>query len=97
MQFEYERNGKRETFLRSRSAGSFKSVLWTPAIYLHDKSRLNPSWVNRFLLLLTISLIGFVIFMLEIEMILAILVNKMYVANAVLHKHTLDFAWLLCD
>lgn len=50
-------------------------------IYLHDKSRLNPSSTKRFLLLLTISLIGFVIFMLDIEMILAILVKKMYLAK----------------
>lgn len=34
--------------------------------YIHVRSRLNLSSVYRFLLLLTISLIGFVIFMLEI-------------------------------
>lgn len=69
------------------------------SFYLHDKSRLNPSWVNRFLLLLTISLSGFVIFMLEIEMILAILLNEIDVASAVsvvTQAHTLDIAWLLC-
>lgn len=86
-------------FTCSRSIRHRCAAVGVISFYLHDKSRLNPSWVNRFLLLLTISLIGFVIFMLEIEMILAILLNEIDVASAVsvvTQAHTLDAVWLLC-
>lgn len=65
---------------------------------LHDKSRLYPSSMYRFLLLLTISLIGLVIFMLEIMFaILFRSINEMVLLSATViwlsHRHNANLMW----